>query len=615
MERIVVLDFGGQYTHLIGNRIRNLGVFSEIRQPERFDPAQVEDLVGVIFSGGPHSVTDKASPTVGFDVRKAPVPILGLCYGHQLLAKLMGGSVSAGMTREYGPAKIRIVEGSPLFEGLPSEQDVWMSHGDHVSRLPEGCAGIASSGDLAVAGFEDSRKRIFGLQFHPEVTHTRFGNEILDRFVRVCTTCRSWNPKTFSASIIDRTRREAGDRKLFLLLSGGVDSLVALEICVKAVGPDRVESLHIDTGLMREGESAEVVRHLRETGFSKIRLVDAGNRFLQALKGVMDPEEKRKVIGGLFVEVLQSSVGSDISGEGWMLVQGTIYPDTIESGGSKQSSKIKTHHNRVAQIEEMIRRKQVIEPLHDLYKDEVRMLGRELGLPTKLVERHPFPGPGLGIRVLCSRGGDPEPGYDREREELADCCGEFHLAGEILPVRSVGVQGDSRSYLHPAVVWSEPGSRLMAGLPEKAGNGNDRVMLAWDHLSKAGIAIVNRLRTVNRVVFSPRPLLHPIRLVRGDVNRDRLDLLRAVDAVVRRETADLDGIWQFPVISLPAEDGSGAPLFVLRPITSQNAMTADFFRMPISRLGLLLDALESDSRFGRMLYDVTPKPPGTIEWE
>jgi len=437
------------------------------------------------------------------------------------------------------------------------------------------------------------------LQFHPEVSNTERGMEIILRFLEFCTTEKRWVAGSYAEEIIERIKYEADNKKLLLLLSGGVDSLVALELCIKAVGVDRVCSIHVDTGLMRENESAEIISHLESAGFRNIKIVDAESLFLNQLSGVWEPEKKREIIGRLFIELVDAEIAGirDKTSE-WKLVQGTIYPDRIESGATRNSAKIKTHHNRVDAVKKMIERGMVIEPLKDLYKDEVRSLGRELKLPECLISRHPFPGPGLGVRILASSDEMPEPGYNSETEKLERILSAFDLAGLILPVKSVGVQGDQRTYLHPAVVWYK--------------NESD---IYWSRLKECSRAVINELKTVNRVVFSPYEKVSTVALIISDVNKQRADLLRRVDAEVRHETETLPDIWQMPVISLPAVDEKGLPIFVLRPVTSENAMTADFYRMDQKLLRSLYDRLGAIKGIGRVFYDITPKPPGTIEWE
>jgi GMP synthase (glutamine-hydrolysing) len=417
IDFIAVIDFGGQYAHLIANRVRGLGVYSIVVQPEDFDAALAARAVGVILSGGPQSVTDEHVAQMRPRLEGIGKPLLGICFGHQLLAKLFGGRLAHGLDRQYGPTAIHCAEGARLFAGLPVEQSVWMSHGDHVAEVPPGFRMAASSDSCAVAAYEADGRDIFGLQFHPEVVHTPHGGAILKNFLSLCRIEHPWRADGMRRRVVEQTREAAGDSTLFLLVSGGVDSLVTLQVCIEAVGPERVRSLHVDTGLMRLGESDDILRFLAAEGFANIEIERAEEVFLRELAGVADPEKKRAIIGRLFVEVLRGKLRTLDLGDDWKLVQGTIYPDTIESGGTKNAALIKTHHNRVPEIQQMIDRGLVVEPLRDLYKDEVRLLGRELGLPQALLDRHPFPGPGLGIRLLC-HDGSPAPAEFADQPRL-----------------------------------------------------------------------------------------------------------------------------------------------------------------------------------------------------
>ena len=598
MKSIAVLDFGGQYAHLIATRIRSLGIRADIYQPEGFCPEKYHELAGIIFSGGPHSVTEEDFLQVDFDVRSCKLPILGLCYGHQLLAKLLGGKVCRGQTREYGAASINIAGDDFLFNGLPQQQQVWMSHGDHVSELPAELRCTASSSDLQIAAFSSADGRIHGLQFHPEVSHTEYGQQIFERFLSICTPDRPWQPEAYHRNIIAKIREQAQDRKLLLLLSGGVDSLVALKLCLEAVGQDKVLPIHVDTGLMRANESADILAHLEKEGFSGVKLIEAQERFFTALKEVYEPEQKRAIIGRLFVEVVEEELETLNLDQNWSLVQGTIYPDHIESGGSKKSQKIKTHHNRVAEIQKLIDAGRVIEPLSDLYKDEVRRLGQCLGLPDSLINRHPFPGPGLGIRVLCSENEPLTSDWNREEEQLKSILENHELDGMILPVRSVGVQGDSRTYLHPAAIWPKTG-----------------VEIGSRQLLEVARTLINSLKTVNRVVLASIPLENNFFLEAAWVDETRVARLQQIDSIVHRHCAGQQEIWQMPVVSLPARTESQKDIFVLRPISSRDAMTAEVFMLPENIRRSLYQELFDDDKVGAILYDLTSKPPGTIEWE
>src|SRR3989338_8067346 len=364
---IVILDFGGQYAHLIGNRVRRLGAYSEIREAET--PASaLKSAAGIILSGGPQSVYDEESPQADQGIFALGIPILGLCYGHQWIAQRLGGKVEGGKTKEYGSTYLTVEgEGGTLFQGLPKEFTVWMSHGDEVTTVPKGFVRTASSLDCANAAMEDPKRKIFGTQFHLEVTHTQHGQEILGRFVALC------NPATLSIGgyadhIGKQILQEVGDRKVFMLVSGGIDSTVAFTLLNRVLGPNRVQGLLIDTGLMRKNEVKDIESAFRTLGITNLRVVDASGEFLQNLHGVCDPERKRSIVGTTFLAV-QKRVSQEMGLQGdagWMLGQGTIYPDTIETGGTKHADQIKTHHNRIPEVQKMIEQGLVLEPLKDL---------------------------------------------------------------------------------------------------------------------------------------------------------------------------------------------------------------------------------------------------------
>ena len=593
MKKIAIIDFGGQYTHLIARRIRNLGVYSEIFNPEEFDIN--DDIVGMIFSGGPQSVNADDAYRINIDIEKLQIPVLGICYGHQILASMLGGTIESGENKEYGFANISCEENSLLFAGLESNQSVWMSHGDHVSVLPESCKITASSDSIKIASYESLDQKFYGVQFHPEVTHTSNGLKMLDKFISVCTKDRNWDPQNYKESLIQQIRDEAKSRKLVLLLSGGVDSLVALELCIQALGNENVFSIHVDTGFMRQNESKEIMEYFDILGFKNIKIIDAEAQYLQELEGVVEPEAKRLIIGKLFVDIANKELAELEENEELMLVQGTIYPDTIESGSTDKAAKIKTHHNRVNEIEKLIEEGRIIEPIKELYKDEVRKLGDELGLPQKLVYRHPFPGPGLAIRVICSDTDIPANDYLNDNTKLNIILSEFGLVGNILPIKSVGVQGDFRTYHHPAVVWFK-----------------DRNEPSWEILKTAASKTINKLKSVNRIVFSNKPL--EFKIDKLYMHKEVLNKLRKVDAILREETDHIPEIWQMPVVSLPLFNENGQT-FVMRPVCSTDAMTASVYEMDFAEFERISNLIKTIDSVGNLLYDVTTKPPGTIEWE
>jgi GMP synthase (glutamine-hydrolysing) len=597
MDTLAVLDFGGQYTHLIANRIRRLAVYSEI-VPCDIAPEDARGFKGLILSGGPHSVMDEASPTVDPRIFDLGLPVLGLCYGHQLMAKALGGSVLRSDLREYGIAQMSIQGQSPLLKNLDSPQQIWMSHGDAVDGLAPGFEILGSTSDCPTAAVGDAARRFYGLQFHPEVTDTPCGMDILSNFIDICGCRRSWSPRAYVDQITDNLRRECGDRKVFLLVSGGVDSTVAFALCNQALGPDRVLGFHIDNGLMRHWESSDIERYMKEHGFDNLHFVDASDAFLRALDGVCDPEQKRDIIGRTFLDVKQKGERDlGLNADEWLLGQGTIYPDTIESAGSTHADKIKTHHNRVDVVLELIAKGLVVEPLAQLYKDEVRQVGEALGIPHKLVWRHPFPGPGLGVRCLCSNG-EEAPAEAEALEQVSRICASTPYQCEMLPVRSVGVQGDGRTYAHPALV---------------------RGPRDWRELENLSTRITNAVRGVNRVVYALSSRAKPCcRLHKALLTTTRLDRLRAVDNLVTETlyaSGEYETIWQMPVVLLPVVNGNGEECVVLRPIVSQEAMTARFCPLHDNTLETIVAGAAEIDGIGDIFFDITHKPPGTIEWE
>lgn len=596
MKKIVIVDFGGQYAHLIARRVREHGIYSEIQSPRHINVTH--DVAGIIFSGGPRSVTEEDLLAANLNLDNLQIPLLGICYGHQLIAALSGGTVSSSDTREYGKVRARVQPRTPLFAGLPDDQQVWMSHGDTVTCLPDDFIVTASTPTTEIAGYMHTTKPIFGIQFHPEVTHSEYGRQILANFLNLCTSEKSWDMSSFETRILDEIREQAAGKKLLLLISGGVDSLVALALCIKATGNESVHALHVDTGFMRYQESDAVMEFLHHLGFKNLTLVRAGDMFFEALQHVTEPEQKRKIIGGLFVKVMHEALNNfNLAGDDWALVQGTIYPDTIESGGTEQASTIKTHHNRVAEIEDLMRQGKVIEPLRELYKDEVRRLGHSLGLPEELVERRPFPGPGLAIRLLAS--GANEDNMIANESALAETIAEqAGFNARILPVKSVGVQGDFRTYRHPAIVWLK-----------------ETQTANWSQLHALSTELVNTLHEVNRVVFSLRPFHDELTLRETYITPELVHRLQLADHIVQQYTAAIQEIWQMPVVLLPLFDEQGKQAVVLRPICSQDAMTADVYEMDFSLLSKLITRLQAIEGIGQVFYDITTKPPGTIEWE
>ena len=594
MNQIVVLNAGGQYCHLIARRIRELGVHAVVADINR-PAANFHGARGIIISGGPASVTEPTSPAVDPRIYALGVPILGICYGHQLIAKDLAGRVARGVVKEYGHSSLHHDE-SPLFRGLPPRDlTVWMSHGDTVVDVPPGFAIVGETGDCKIAAMQHLERAVFGLQFHPEVVHTEFGTEIYRNFVfGVCGCTSDWDPRARVEQVMEAIRARAASRKVFFLISGGVDSTVAFYCCYRALGPGRVLGLYVDTGFMREGD-AEAIEHLiREAGREAIHVADRSGDFFGRLAGVTDPERKRAIIGDTFLTVQEEEFARlGLRDEEWLLGQGTIYPDTIESGGARHSAKIKTHHNRVERIQALIEQGRVLEPLVDFYKDEVRVLGEQLGLPHEVVWRHPFPGPGLAVRCL---GAEREAPVERPAIALPDGG-----AGWVVPVRTVGVQGDERSYSQLLAVEGFADAGAAGAFARRITNAHraiNRVALVAYRRGGRGLAALS---------------IHPATLT-----RERIALLREADDLVTRIVRKhglYDAIWQFPVAMLPLGSAPGRETIVLRPVNSRDGMTADFAVLPPAVVDELATSLAALPPVDAVLYDVTNKPPATIELE
>lgn len=594
-DKIAVIDLGGHDAHLVGAQVRRLHVFAEVLAPDTPCSALL-DFQGIILSGGTQPSHHDVDPGV-FDL---PIPILGLGTGHLLMAKHDGAQIQP-TTRELGSVTLRLIRQSGIVANLPQEQMAWADNQYVITKIPLQFQEVATieetSGRIrnnAIIVNEPSRR--YALQFHPEEESN--GVAMLSNFVlQICGCKPTWTMERHVKEKLVSIRKQVGDKGVFLLASGGVDSTVCAGLLGKALGPDKLHLLHIDNGMMRKNESSSVLAEFERLGLGKnLHFVDASERFLSALEGVVEPEKKRHIIGTTFIEVFGHEAAR-LSLTDMLLGQGTIYPDRRESEGSEGKAAIKTHHNRVPLVEEWIARGRVIEPLGDLYKPEVRELGQHLGIDSSLLLRHPFPGPGLGVRVLGSDGSFSE------RQEVQSLVDEqthsFGLEGRLLPVHSVGMKANQRVYEQPVVLW---------------GPWNHRVLVDVASRICTQIPGVNRCvyDLTGRGVFRAEP-------VAAGLSKERLDLLREADDIVMRALERhhvMESLWQCPTVLLPLRlDGRGKEVVVLRPVSSQRALKASPMLLPLALVQEILDPILDLPGIGGVMLDLTSKPPGTIEWE
>lgn len=604
-ELLAILDAGAQYGKVIDRRIRELNVESVI-VPINTPIEQLQQFKAFIISGSGESVYDEGAPSYDPRLLTLGKLVLGICYGTQRMNFDMGGEVSKLNRREDGQCQVEIDTTSPLFQGLESNQDVLMSHGDSITSVAPNFRVIARSGEI-IAGIEDSEKGLYGIQFHAEVDLTTNGNQILENFVNLAGFSRTYTVEDREQKAIEYIKKTVGDRDVLALVSGGVDSSVCAALLAKALPPKQIHTLHIDTGFMREGESKQVESSLNATGID-LQVVDAAGDFYSLLREVIDPEEKRSIIGDTFMKVAQREIEAmGLRADNVVLAQGTLRPDLIESASTLASSnatRIKTHHNDTNLVRELRDLGRVVEPLKDYHKDEVRVLGEILGLPSELVWRQPFPGPGLAIRVICAEKPYITEDFDRINEQLR----KYNSAGmsaTLIPIRTVGVQGDGRTYGY------------LAGI-----SGWDQ----WDDLFKVAREIPKEIHQINRVAFMfGKKIAEPVRnITPTHLTLETVEQVRKADDIVNRLLLGADllrSLSQVPVISFPV----GFEIPGNRSIAIRTFITNDFMtgvparpgkEIPVEALETIVEGiLFNVPGISRVAYDLTSKPPGTTEWE
>lgn len=495
MDKIIVLDFGGQYCHLISRRIKDFGVYSEVLPSiiTKEELSKIQDIKGIILSGGAASVYDINSPKCDKEILSMGIPILGICYGHQLIALLESGEVKSGNAGEYGLTELKIMEGSALLQGSNNTEKVWMNHKDIVTKLPQDYLVAAMTDQSPIAVFENHGKKQYGIQFHPEVTHTSNGNRIFENFIfEICGAKKEWKISNIIENISNEIKHTLKNRKAIIGLSGGIDSSTAAILIHKTIG-ENLTAVYVDTGLMRHQETEFIEQEFSKYNLN-LKIIKAKDKFFSALKGVTGPEEKRKIIGKVFVDIFEEIAQQEKAG---VLIQGTIYSDRIESGITPNSSRIKSHHNVGGLPEKM--NLEVYEPLRDLYKDEVRSIAKSLGLSKEIMERQVFPGPGLAVRIIGEITSEKteivrKASYIIEEElKTGDWYNKVWMAfAVLLPIKSVGIQGDSRSYKYPIV------ARIIESKDAMTANF---AKIPYEILEKISTRITNEVKEVNRVVY------------------------------------------------------------------------------------------------------------------
>lgn len=603
MEKVAILDCGGQYTKVIDRKVRECFVKSDIF-PIGTNANILKEYNGIIFSGGPESVWDTTSLRPDENIFQMGIPILGICYGMQLIANHFGGVVSANVKKEYGEADIEIDNTCLLFEGLSKTETVLMSHGDSVSKLPETFKLCASS-DGVVAGIYSEDKKIYGVQFHPEVDMTINGKTIFENFLRkICSIKEEYSLEDRLKNSIEQVQKKVGNEKVMVLVSGGVDSVVTAGILLKALNHENIYAIHVDHGLMRKNESDVVCETLRNNGLKNLIRINAQEEFFKKLYQVADPEEKRNIIGETFITVLQNEMNKlNLDMNKTFIAQGTLRPDLIESGNpdiSGHAKKIKTHHNDVEIVRKARDKGLIVETNYDWHKDEVRQIARLLGLPDEIANRQPFPGPGLGVRLLCGDGSNKI--NEEVNINLKKFLQENIFQGELFPIKSVGVQGDNRTYANVAVIYA------------------DRKLSNWSRMYNTAKSITNRFSDINRVVYilSRHEKLENIKANSMYVENESVNLARELDYIVTNRLKDKN-ISQTLAVLLPVGISEKYSVAIRTFITN------DFMTGRPAELGkdisfdeiydLADEIKEKFPQIEFVLYDITSKPPATCEWE